>query len=376
MDGKINTPEISQWLDEVIEKLKVKMPYAMAQAQKLDGIPYTTRGKEWLPGPCDGICWWTNGFWSGEMWQMYLLTGDQRYADEARRGEDLLDAAFEDFHHLHHDAGFMWRLSAGAQFDLTGNQRSYDRAMQAATILAGRYNPLGFIRAWNIACPGVAIIDCMMNLSLLYWASEKSGDPRFRMIAMRHADTAMKYFVREDGSCNHVVVFDPETMEVREVPAGQGYAPGSSWSRGQGWALYGFTISYRHTRKAAYLKTACKVADYFISCIGEDGIPAADFRAPETPVRKDNIAGALAACALIDLSHEVDGEQAERYWAAAILLLQAMERLDADWGTECPAIFQRCLPAYGCEEHIPIQYGDFYFIEAINKLRGEEYWMW
>lgn len=240
MSEQMNITGVAQWLDEVVAKLKQKMPYAIEQAQKLEGIPYTTKGNEWLPGPCDGICWWTNGFWSGAMWQMYLLTSDERYADEARRGEDLLDAAFEDFHHLHHDAGFMWRLSAGAQYDLTGSQRSYDRAIQAATILAGRYNPLGFIRAWNIASPGLAIIDCMMNLSLLYWASEKSGDPRFRMIAMHHADTAMKHFVREDGSCNHVVVFDPETMEVKEVPAGQGYAPGSSWSRGQGWALYGF----------------------------------------------------------------------------------------------------------------------------------------
>lgn len=369
-------PAIEKWLDDVVAKLKHKMPYAIEQAQKLDGVPYTTNSREWLPGPFDGICWWTNGFWSGAMWQMYLMTGDEGYAAEARRGEEMLDAAFADFHHLHHDAGFMWRLSAGAQYDLTGDQRSYDRAIQAATILAGRYNPLGFIRAWNIASPGLAIIDCMMNLSLLYWASEKGGDPRFRMIAMNHADTAMKYFVREDGSCNHIVVFDPETMEVKETPGGQGYAPGSSWSRGQGWAMYGFMISYRHTRKPEYLQTACKVADYFISCIGEDGIPDADFRAPKEPVRKDNIAGALAACALIDMSREVEGEAAERYMAAAINLLQAMEAQDADWTLESPAIFRRCRAAYHGSEHQTIQYGDYYFIEAINKLRGEKYWMW
>lgn len=376
MKQQAMSPTLSRWLENVTSKLQTKMPYAIEQAEKIQGIPYTTQGSQWIPGPCDGICWWTNGFWPGTMWQMYLMTGDGGYIKEARRGEELLDAAFLDFHHLHHDTGFMWRLSSGIQYDLTGNSKSYDRAMQAATILAGRFNPLGYIRAWNIASPGVAIIDCMMNLSLLYWASEKSGDPRFQMIAMRHADTARKYFVREDGSCNHVVEFDPNTMDVRDIPAGQGYAPGSSWSRGQGWALYGFTISYLHTGKREYLDTACKVADYFISCVGEDGIPAADFRAPEEPVRKDNIAGALAACGLIDLSRMVEGEASHRYFREAVRLLQAMEKLDADWSLECPAIFRRCLPAYGCEKHMTIQYGDYYFIEAINKLRGEKYMAW
>lgn len=366
----------SFWTEEIMDKLQNKIPYAVRQAQELDGIPYTTHESKWVVGPCDGICWWTNGFWPGTMWQMYLMTSDEQYAAEAQRSELLLDAAFLDFDHLHHDVGFMWRLSAAAQYDLTGNRRSYDRAMQAATILAGRYNPLGFIRAWNIAGPGVAIIDCMMNLSLLYWASERSGDPRFRMIAARHADTAMKYFVRKDGSCNHIVEFDPETLEVKDIPGGQGYAPGSSWSRGQGWAMYGFAISYRYTRKPEYLQTACVVADYFLSCVGEDGIPASDFRAPAEPVRKDNIAGALAACALIDLSREIEGEKSRHYLSEAIRLLQAMEQTDADWSLDCPAIFRRCLPAYTCETHIPLQYGDFFFIEAVNKLRGVSYKTW
>lgn len=365
--------ELSPWLREMEDKLTCKMLHAVEKAQSLDGIPYTTGDGKWKTGPFDGICWWTNGFWSGAMWQMYLMTGLEVFSREACRAEDMLDEAFADFHHLHHDAGFMWRLSAAVQHDLTGSQRSYDRAMQAATILAGRYNPLGFIRAWNIAGPGLAIIDCMMNLSLLYWASEKSGDPRFRRIAMSHADTAMKYFVREDGSCHHIVEFDPDTMAVKDMPGGQGYAPGSSWSRGQGWALYGFMISYRHTGRREYLDTAKRVADYFLSCIGEDGIPDADFRAPKEPVRKDNVAGGLAACGLIDLARALRNE---RYLERAVFLLQAMERTDADWSKATPAIFRRCRAAYHSEDHQQMQYGDFYFIEAINKLRGEPYHMW
>lgn len=375
LQQKLNSSQ-TEWLKSTAEKLIRKMPYALEKAQSLDGIPYTTKGNEWQAGPFDGICWWTNGFWSGTMWQMLLMTKDERYRIEAQRAETLLDAAFDDFKHLHHDCGFMWRISAAAQFDLLGTERSYDRAMEAAAILAGRFNPLGFIRAWNGGSAGLAIIDCMMNLSLLYWASEKSSDPRFRLIAMRHADTAMKHFVREDGSCNHIVIFDPCTMEIIEKPAGQGYSVGSSWSRGQGWALYGFTISYKYTKNEVYLSTACRVADYFISCIGEDGIPDADFRAPAQPVRKDNIAGALAACGLLDLASYTDGEKSKRYFDAAMHLLQSMETQDADWSLECPAIFRRCLPNYGCGEHMHLQYADYFFIEAINKLRGETYSMW
>lgn len=364
---------VKHWLEDVQDKLQKKMPYAVEKAQQLQGIPYTTQHGEWLPGPFDGICWWTNGFWSGTMWQMFLMTGDARYATEAKRCEGLLDVAFADFPHLHHDVGFMWRLSSAVSADLTGDEASRNRAMLAANLLAGRFNPLGFIRAWNEDRAGWAIIDCMMNLSLLYWASERSGDPRFRMIAMRHANTAMRYFVREDGSCNHIVIFDPNTMDVVEVPGGQGYAPGSSWSRGQGWAMYGFMISYRYTGKQEYLDTAKRVSDYFLSCVGEDGIPASDFRAPEEPVRKDNIAGALAACALIDLSRALNDAH---YMDEALRLLMAMEKTDADWSLDTPAIFRRCRAAYHSPEHQQMQYGDYYFIEAINKLRQEPYAMW
>ena len=366
--------ELTQaWLSSMQKKLHHKMMYAVEKAQTLDGIPYTTKDGEWMTGPFDGICWWTNGFWSGAMWQMYLMTGDDRYVKEAARGEKLLDAALEDYWHLHHDVGFMWRLSSATSYDLTGDEISLKRAMIAANLLAGRFNPLGFIRAWNDDCQGWAIIDCMMNLSLLYWASEINGDPRFRKIAMQHADTAMKCFVREDGSCEHIVIFDPETMAVLEKPGGQGYCPGSSWSRGQGWAMYGFMISYRYTREKRYLETAKKVADYFLSCIGEDGIPDADFRAPKEDVRKDNVAGALAACALIDLSRELEDGH---YMDAALWLLQAMENQDADWSQNCPAIFKRCRASWSSKEHQTMQYGDYFFIEAINKLSGNDYRMW
>lgn len=284
------------WIESVFRKLRAKMPYAIEKAWQLHGLPYTVENGEWKPGPMDGICWWTNGFWAAQMWQMYQMTGEALYLAEANRAEVLLDEALAEFMHLHHDVGFMWRLSAAVNYDLTGNEESRVRALHAANLLAGRFNPLGFIRAWNGECTGWAIIDCMMNLSLLYWAWKQTDDPRFLKIANAHADTTMAHFVRPDGSCEHIVVFDPDTMAVLDKPGGQGNAPGSSWSRGQGWALYGFTIAYLHTGNPAYLSTAKRVAHYFLACVDGDCIPNADFRAPADPIIKDNIAGALAAC--------------------------------------------------------------------------------
>ncbi|MBR1709743.1 MAG: glycosyl hydrolase family 88, partial [Clostridia bacterium] len=144
---------------ELLERLKVKMPEARRKADGLAFIPYTVNGNRWAPGPFDGICWWTNGFWPAEMLAMYRLSGDTAYLDEAERVEDLLDEAFCDFEHLHHDVGFMWLISSGANYRMTGNKKSRKRALLAANLLAGRFNPAGFIRAWNDDCVGWAIID-------------------------------------------------------------------------------------------------------------------------------------------------------------------------------------------------------------------------
>lgn len=368
---------LKPFTDQVIEKLKQKMPRALEKAQGVDFIPYTVKDNQWIPGPFDGLCWWTNGFWPGGMWAMYRLTGDEMYKTEAVRAEEMLDGAFVAYDRLHHDVGFMWLISSGANFRMTGNDQSRKRTMIAANLLAGRFNPLGFIRAWNDECIGWAIIDCMMNLNLLYWASEYTGDPRFRKIAMAHADTAMKYFVREDGSCNHIVKFDPETMDVLEVPAGQGCAPGSSWSRGQSWALYGFTLSYIHTGKQEYLDTAKKIARYFISQIEDDWIPRCDFRQPEGDDLKDACAGAIAACGLLELAKITEPDEAKGFFDAGANIVKALDEKASDWSEDYPAILTKCTGSYHGKDHnIAMNYADFYFMEAILKLNGDNYLFW
>lgn len=151
-----------------------------------------------------------------------------------------------------------------AQFKLLGHEDSRRRAMTAASHLAGRFNPAGqFIRAWNQPeRVGWAIIDCMMNLPLLYWASEETKDPRFRHIARLHADTTLREFLRLDGSTHHIVCFDPETGERQEALGGQGYDPNSAWSRGTAWAIYGMALSARYTGDQRYIDAAKRSADF------------------------------------------------------------------------------------------------------------------
>ncbi len=372
-----NNEQTARWAKDVLEKLKAKMPAAIAAAQGLDFIPYTVKNGAWAPGPCDGICWWTNGFWPAEMLMMFALTGESAYLNEARHAETMLDAAFADFDHLHHDVGFMWRISSGFDWELTGDAANRKRALIAANLLAGRFNPNGFIRAWNGDCTGWAIIDCMMNLSLLYWASEETGDPRFRLIAMRHADTVIQHFMREDGSNAHIVCFDPENGAVLDKPAGQGYAPGSQWSRGQAWALYGFAIAARHTGEARYLAVSRKSADHFIQMVQGDWLPNCDFCQPETPVVKDDCAAGVAACGLMCLADQLPDAEGEAYREAAFRLLEAMEKHHADWSAATPAILTHCTGSYhGQDHHMAMNYGDFFFIEGVARLLGEKRLQW
>lgn len=228
---------------------------------------------------------------------------------------------------LDHDNGFKWLPTAVADYTLTGNKASRNRGLLAAENLAGRFNPLGnFIRAWNDngdgRMAGRFIIDCMMNLPLLYWASRETHDPRFKFVAEKHAQTAARYLLRADGSVNHMVDLDPETGAYIDAPGGQGLGEGSSWTRGQAWALYGFALSYRHTGDPAFLASSQQVANYVISRIPADGLLPVDFAKPGD--WEDTSAGAISARGLLELAQHVEDADAAVYRAAALRLLQAL----------------------------------------------------
>lgn len=369
--GKIN--DKIEW---VSEKSKNKIP-----AKAVNGI-HDDKQTDSCVSADDGLNWWTNGFWGGILWQMFNETGNSKYAEIARNSEKEMEKCFIDFYGLHHDVGFIWMPTAVADYRLTGDKDARRRGLIAANLLAGRFNPVGrFIRAWNdlegTDTRGWAIIDCMFNLSLLYWATEETKDPRFKHIAMLHADNAMETFIRPDGSSHHIIEFDPFNGGVVRTYGGQGYEDGSSWTRGQAWALYGFVISYIHTGKIEYLNTAKRVAHYFMANIPETGIIPVDFRQPKEPAWEDSIAAAVAAGGLIEIARQVGEYEKEMYLNSALKLLKTLDEKRADWTENCDCIVQNGSGSYHSTlHHEAFIYADYYFIEAIFKLNGKDYFLW
>lgn len=374
--------ELSQkqqkWVDSVWNKIAVKMEL---MTERLEGtIPYIATDGIYEDMAEKDRAWWTNGFWPGILWLMYVGTGKECYQEAAKKAEEQLDEVLNQYELLHHDVGFMWHLSSGVQYRLTHSKQSKSRNLYAASTLFSRYNMKGrYIRAWNgTDNGGWAIIDCMMNIPLLYWASEETGDNRFSYIAMSHADTTMEHHIRPDGSVKHIVEYDPVTGEYIREHGGQGYGAGSSWSRGQAWALYGFVLSYLHTGKQEYLDTAKRIAHYYISCVCDDYLPKADFRCPQKPVIYDSTSGAIAACGLLELAKAVPEEEKKVYFHAALKLLEALEANFCDWSGHRDGILQMGTASYHGEQgrHAALIYGDYFFVEAIYKLKefGMLFW--
>lgn len=325
--------------------------------------------------------WWTNGFWAGMLWQLYHASGEDVFRTVAEKSTELmrnnLDTLFVE---LHHDVGFQFLHTAVAQYKITQDEEAKNLALHAATVLAGRFNVMGeFIRAWNLDRTGWMIIDTMMNLPLLYFASETIGDPRFADIANRHAHTAMRNLLREDGSCAHIAILDPVTGELLETPAGQGYADGSSWSRGQAWALYGFALSYRHSGKEEFLNAAKRSAHYFIANVALDDYAAlCDFRSPEEPVIWDSTAAACAACGLLEIADHVPGFEKRLYRTHAQRILQKLSDSFCDFNPETDGIVGKGTAAYHRENdrEVPIIYGDYFFVEGILRLLDKDIHLW
>ncbi len=372
-----------KWVSEVNEKILAKEK-KVAQRSR-NKIPYTTKDGVFDDRGKTEICWWTNGFWGGMMWQLYHATGEPVYLENALRTEIKLDENLMNRQGMDHDSGFKWLPTAVVHYRVTGDMASRNRALLAADNLASRFNPVGkFIRAWNNwdgnedgSFAGRAIIDCMMNLPLLYWAGDELHDPRFCHIAKMHADTAIKNFIREDGSAKHIIEFDAETGEYLHSVGGQGYGHGSSWTRGQAWAVYGFMLSYIHTKEERYLATAKKVADYFIANIPDSKLIPVDFRQPQTPAYEDSTAAAIASCGLLELAKCVPEEERATYEDAALEMLKALADKRCNWDENMDNLVEKCTAAYHDADHeFSIIYGDYYFIEAIWKLMGKELFIW
>lgn len=358
------------WANSIWQKVENKMETVVSRTNIL--FPYTTDEKgNWMESDRNGKhSWWTNGFYPGILWRMYQRTGNKMYEEKARIIEDALDEPLYAYDGLHHDVGFMWLLSSVADYKITGNERSRQRGLTAAAMLASRFNLAGgYLRAWNgDDNKGWTIIDSMMNIPLLYWASSVVGDERFSMIARCHADTVAKHFIREDGSVNHIVCFDPLTGEQQCTLAGQGYEVGSSWTRGQAWAIYGFALSAAWTSNKEYLSLAKRVAFYFMANMKERVLPPCDFRSPEEPVYFDASAALIAASGCLEIASLEDGVEKRLFQGFAYDLLKGVVDHACVWDMDKDNLVEKSTGSYEKDQNIPLIYADYYFLENLARI--------
>jgi unsaturated chondroitin disaccharide hydrolase len=361
--------KVNEKVERTSKRIGANFPHASENGQYVLAEPY----------------WWTAGFWPGLLWQLYRESKNEELKQLAVECEEKLDAVQQDYYRLDHDMGFMWTLTSVAHYKLLGDENSKRRALLAANLLMGRFNVNGnYIRAWNPWTEGednsgVAIIDCMMNLPLLYWASEETGDPRFKSVAKRHAEMVLDHFIRSDGAVHHIVRFDPESGERMEALGGQGYSPDSAWSRGNAWAIYGLTLSYHYTGEVKYLESAKRVAHFFISHLPEDYVPVWDLLLPaDVDSPRDSSAGAIAACGLLLLADKVNAVEAPIYQRSGERILESLYKNYGDWeGTEEGLVLQGTshFPEQKYMNN-PLIYGDYYFVEGLARLRGYKELFW
>jgi len=354
--------QLTQKVERMIDQIGSKTPHVA----KADGVYDSTSDN-----------WWTSGFWPGLLWVMYDATGKEPFRAAAWEWDAKLARCFSEHPiELHHDVGFQFLPTAVIKYELTGDQEALRIGLEAANYLAGRFNPNGeFIRAWNGPdVHGWAIVDCMMNIPLLFWASRTTGDPRYKHIAIRHADTFLRHAIREDGSVCHILSFDPESGAFIESLGGQGLSGSSAWSRGNAWAVYGLAIAYRCTGLERYLHASKRVAHYFIAALPEDHVPYWDFRVETLDNEpRDSSAAAIAASGLLELAGLVPPSEQRIYATAANKMLFSLSENYATWNSpEHEAILVQGTGHKPANANINVSliYGDYYFAEAFAKLNG------
>ena len=321
--------------------------------------------------------WWCSGFYPGTLWLLYKETKDEALKAEAEKRLQLLEP--EKLNTGTHDLGFMIYCSFGNAYDITHNAHYKDVILTAAASLSTRYRPsIASLQSWNknakFNCP--VIIDNMMNLELLEWASKNGGDKKFAEIAVNHANTTIKNHYRPDYSSYHVVDYDVDAGKVIKKVTHQGYADESAWARGQVWGLYGFTVMYRFTKDPAYLQQAIHIADFVLNHpnLPADKIPYWDFNAPDIPnAKRDASAGAIMASALLELSKYAQASKSKTYKNTAETILRSLSSpaYRAKPGTNGGFILEHSvghLPG-NSEIDVPLSYADYYFIEALIRYK-------
>ena len=369
-------------LDAAVEQVRINLPLYTTRCQNhssVDGI---------YPA-CDNVQW-TCGFWPGEVWLAFERSGDAAFRDAALvLVQSFADRIENKIEVDHHDMGFLYSPSCVAAYKLTGSEQGKQAALKAADQLISRFQEKGqFIQAWGeMGAPENYryIIDCLLNLPLLYWATEVSGDKKYADIAHRHITTCLANSFREDGSTYHTFFMNPDGTPSHGATC-QGYRDDSFWARGQAWGVYGSVLSYRYTKNPTYLDTFRRALDFYLTRLPEDLVPYWDMiftTGTEEP--RDSSSAAIVACGLLEAAKYVEPDEAAQYEKLARQMLGSLvehytvkeqvpgagQLMHGTYSKKSP--YNTCTPE-GVDE--ATSWGDYFYMEALTRLTKdwELYW--
>lgn len=366
-------------IEDVIERgLNRAVEQSLLMAKELQNnegaLPKSIKNEKLETSNC---FWWCSGFFPGELWYLYEYSNNP----ELKRYAQLYTNRLEEIQYVtdNHDVGFMLYCSYGNGFRITKDEDYKKVLIQGAHSLSTRYNKtVKAIRSWDFGpWQYPVIIDNMMNLELLMWASKITGDSIFSNIATNHASTTLKNHFREDYSSYHVVSYDTITGHPEKKQTYQGYSDKSAWARGQAWALYGYTMMYRETGMELYLKHAKNIASFLMNHprMPKDKVPYWDFDTPDIPnTPRDASAAAIMASALIELSQIDNSTETKKYLIYAEEQLRSLSSPEylADTGTNCNFILKHSTGFYNKNSEVdaPLSYADYYYVEALMRLKN------
>lgn len=374
--------QVNAALDRAVEQVRLNLPRYTRQCQHHSSV-------NGVYPACDNTDW-TCGFWPGEVWLAYERTGDDAFRQTGMTMVDsFLRRIREKIQVDHHDMGFLYTPSCVAAYRLTGDRRAREAALLAADQLVSRFQPRGeFIQAWGEM--GAAenyryIIDCLLNLPLLYWASRETGDGRYADIANRHTATCMANSFRPDGSTFHTFYMNPDGTPGYGRTC-QGYRDDSFWARGQAWGVYGSILSWRYTGDPAALDTFKRALAFYLTRLPEDLVPCWDMLfQPDSGEPRDSSSAAIVACGLLEAVRILPKEDAAGY---ETLAREMVGSLAANYAVKTPvegtglilhgtyskkSPYNTCTPE-GVDECT--SWGDYFYLEALTRLAGDwnPYW--
>ena len=374
--------------EEKSNYMESKLDLAIAEAlKKVDYMIETIGDKFPSPNSFDNVYkaiendrGWQSGFWSGILWLSYELTGDDKYKNAALAQIDSYYNRIENkIGILGHDVGFLYSLSCVAAYKLTGNEKAKEAAIMAANHLRSRFHEKGqFIQAWGQMTDKTKyrlIVDCLLNIPILYWATEATGDESYKNVAYTHFRTTVDVAIREDGSSFHTYYFDPETgLPLRGVTK-QGKDDNSCWSRGHGWVIYGMMLTRKYIEDPDAVEICRAAAKYYLNRLPKDFIPYWDLAFVDGDgEEKDSSAAPICLCGMIELlKYLPEGEEKEIYKNA---IYHSMDSLFENYSTkDCPEANGLLLHAvYSKPDKVGIDemniWGCYFYLEALKRLKS------